>query len=292
MKDRITIDMKDGVADVRLIRSDKLNALDGKMMSALVEAGESLAVDPSVRAVVISGEGRAFCAGLDMATFGKMAKGDSASAAEVSKDLGSDAGEGSDAGDGSDGVGRLERRTKGISNAPQFTAWVWRELPVPVIAAVHGFAMGGGFQLMLGADIRYVTADARLSIMEIKWGLVPDMGGTPIMRNLAREDIIRELTYTGRIFSGEEALEYGFATRVVDDPYATALATAREIATKSPDAIRGSKRIFNAANDVGAADGLLLESREQDQLIGSANQTEAVMANLEKREPRFRDSDE
>lgn len=284
MDDRVSIDMKSGVADVRLIRSDKLNALDGKMMAALVEAGESLAADRNVRAVVISGEGRAFCAGLDMATFARMAGSDSESAAGVSKALDPDSS------DGSDGVGRLERRTRGIANAPQYTAWVWREMPVPVVAAVHGFAMGGGFQLMLGADIRYVAADARLSIMEIKWGLVPDMGGTPIMRNLAREDIIRELTYTGRIFSGEEALEYGFATRVVDDPYAAALETAREIACKSPDAIRGSKRIFNAANDAGAAEGLLKESTEQDRLIGSANQIEAVMANLEKREPRFRES--
>jgi enoyl-CoA hydratase/carnithine racemase len=154
---------------------------------------------------------------------------------------------------------------------------------------VHGFAFGGGFQLMLGADMRYVTPDAKLSIMEIKWGLVPDMAGTQLMRHLVRDDIIRELTYTGRIFSGEEAGKLGFATRVVADPRAEALAIAREIAGKNPEAIRAAKRIYNDAPYQDAKAGLMAESVEQLKLIGSKNQVEAVMANLQKRDPVFSD---
>jgi enoyl-CoA hydratase/carnithine racemase len=154
---------------------------------------------------------------------------------------------------------------------------------------VHGVAFGGGFQVALGADMRYVAPDTRLAVMEIKWGLVPDMAGTQLMRHLAREDIVRELTYTGRIFSGEEAFQYGFATRVCADPRAEALATAREIASKSPDAIRAAKRVLNAAVMVTARQGLTMESVEQGHLIGSPNQVEAVMANMQKRAPVFVD---
>ena len=119
-------------------------------------------------------------------------------------------------GDAVPGVRDLTTRTHGIANRPQQCAWLWRALPVPVIAAVHGVALGGGFQIMLGADMRYATADTRFSVMEIKWGLVPDLAGTQLMRHLAREDVVRELTYTGRVFNGEEAQQLGFVTRVVD----------------------------------------------------------------------------
>jgi enoyl-CoA hydratase/carnithine racemase len=274
MEDRVSLEISDGVADVRLVRGAKMNALDDAMFAALIETGERLKSEPGVRAVVLSGEGRAFCAGLDMGTFGKM--GDAAP-----RDA-----DAAGAGDG----GRLEARTHGISNRPQYAVWVWRELPVPVIAAVHGVAFGGGFQVMLGADLRYLAPDTRLCVMEIKWGLVPDMAGTQLMRHLARADLVRELTYTGRIFSAEEALGMGFATRLCDDPRAAALETAREIASKNPDAIRAAKRILNGAPYADAAEGLLAESREQDRLIGTANQIEAVIANLQKRAPGFRDA--
>ncbi len=273
MKDRISITTEGGVADVRLIRADKMNALDDAMFNALIEAGETLKADKSVRAVVLSGEGRAFCAGLDMGNFGKMAEGSGSSSTTGA-------------------AGRpstLTPRTHGIANRAQYACWVWRELPVPVIAAIHGVAFGGGFQVALGADMRYAAPDTRFSILEIKWGLVPDMGGTQIMRHLARDDIVRELTYTGRIFSAEEALIFGFATRICDDPRAVALETAREIASKSPDAIRASKRLLTASRISDPAVGLLLESREQDQIMGGANQVEAVMAALEKRNARFAD---
>jgi len=272
MSERISVKIEAGVADVRLTRADKMNALDDAMFEALLATGERLTKDKSVRVVVLSGEGRAFCAGLDMSNFGKMAapKGEAKTS-------------------GGAVPGRLEQRTHGIANRPQYAAWLWRELPVPVIAAVHGVAYGGGFQVMLGADIRYVAPDTKLSIMEIKWGLVPDMAGTQIMRHLAREDIVRELTYTGRVFSGEEAGQYGFATRVTATPLDDALATAREIAGKSPSAIRAAKRLLNKAVSVDEAAGLIVESVEQEKLIGSPDQVEAIMSNLEKRVADYSD---
>jgi enoyl-CoA hydratase/carnithine racemase len=268
MEDRISITVESGVADVRLIRSDKMNALDSKMFAAIVAAGEQLRADPTVRVVVLSGEGRAFCAGLDMSSFAGMAQAES------------DAG-GADSGKSKS---QLADRSHGIANLPQHAAWMWRELPVPVIAAVHGVALGGGFQVMLGADMRYAAPGTRLSIMEIKWGLVPDMAGTQLLRQL-----VRELTYTGRIFNAEEALEMGFVTAVVDDPRAHALELARQIASKNPEAIRASKRLLNEANYLSAADGLLQESREQDAIIGQPNQIESVMAEMERRVANFTD---
>ncbi len=269
MNDRVTIDIQDGVADVRLVRTDKMNALDEAMFEALVAAGVRLKTEPGLRAVVLSGEGRAFCAGLDMGNFGPMAAPPRAQATERSATSG------------------LDGRTHGIANRAQYVAWVWREVPVPVIAAVHGVAFGGGFQLALGADMRFVAPDTRMAVLEIKWGLVPDMAGTQLMRHLVREDVVRELTYTGRIFSGEEAYAMGFATRVCADPRAEALAVAREIAGKNPHAIRASKRLLNAAVTQDPAEGLIGESVEQIALIGSPNQVEAVKANMEKRPPAF-----
>jgi len=269
MEDRVSISIADGVADVRLVRADKMNALDAAMFEALVAATERLAGEKGVRVVVLSGEGRAFCAGLDMGRFAAM------------KEHGGNGIAGGEARD-------LTARTHGKANFPQQAVWGWRQLPVPVIAAIHGVAFGGGFQLALGADIRLLAPDTRMSIMEIKWGLVPDMAGTPILAGLVRDDILRELTYTGRIFSAQEALGYGLATRVCDDPRAAALELAREIAGKSPDAIRAAKRLLNNLSvDPGPA--LLAESVEQQKLMGAPNQTEAVRANLEKRAPRFID---
>ena len=273
MNDRVTMTLEDGVADVRLTRADKMNALDDAMFSALIETGERLKSQTGLRAVVLSGEGRAFCAGLDMGSFGAMAAG-AARPARAPRSPADTA---------------LASRTHGIANRAQYAVWVWREIPVPVIAAVHGVAFGGGFQLALGADMRFVAPDARMAVLEIKWGLVPDMAGTQLMRHLAREDVVRELTYTGRIFSGEEAAVLGFATRVCADPRAEALAVAREIASKNPHAIRGAKRLLNAAVDIGPAAGFLQETAEQVALIGTPNQVEAVMANMQRRDPVFAD---
>jgi enoyl-CoA hydratase/carnithine racemase len=269
MESRVSISILQGVADVRLVRTDKMNALDAEMFEALVAAGDGLSREKELRAVVLSGEGRAFCAGLDMGRFAAM------------KEQGGNEIPGGD-------TRNLTVRTHGIANFAQQAVWGWRQLPVPVIAAVHGVAFGGGFQLALGADMRFLSPDARMSIMEIKWGLVPDMAGTPILARLVRDDILRELVFTGRIFTAQEALSYGLATRICDDPRTVALEAAREIAGKSPDAIRAAKRkLNNLAVDPGRA--LLAESIEQQKLLGSPNQTEAVRANLEKRAPKFAD---
>jgi enoyl-CoA hydratase/carnithine racemase len=182
---------------------------------------------------------------------------------------------------------RLGPRQFGASNQAQYAALVWRELPVPVIAAIHGVAFGGGLQLALAADLRLVNAQARLSVMEIRWGLVADMGGTLLLPELVRADLARDLLYTGRIVDGQEAVRLGLATRLLDDPMAEALKMANEIAQRSPDAIRAAKRLLNAPAQRLALPQLQAESNEQIALLGSPNQREAVFANLEKRPPRF-----
>lgn len=270
MSDRVTIDITDGVADVRLNRPDKMNALDGAMFAAIVEAGDALAADRSVRAVVLSGEGRGFCAGLDIASF---------------MGGGLDTG----AGDGPP-VDLLGGRTEGrIANLAQQVAHTWIELPVPVIAAVHGVALGGGIQIALGADLRIVAPDAKLSVLEIRWGLLPDMTGVPSLVRLVGLDVAKELAFTGRMVSGTEAVALGLATRVADDPRAAALELAAEIAGKNPAAIRGMKSLFNAAGTRPLAESYQEETRLMVELIGSPNQVEAVTAFFEKRPPVFTD---
>ena len=254
MNDRVAISVADHVADVRLTRADKMNAIDPAMFEGIAAAIDALSGMADVRAVVLSGEGRAFCAGLDMAS---MAGG----------------------GSGID----IRTRSHGIANLVQQVCWGWRALPMPVIAAVHGVAMGGGFQIMSGADIRIAAPGTRFSIREGHWGLVPDMGGVALWRGL------RELTYTAREFLAEEALALGLVTRIADDPRAAAMALAREIAGRNPHAVRGAKRLFNLAADADAAAILKAESDEQLKVIGQPNQVEAVTANLQKRAPVFRD---
>ncbi|MDK3024681.1 crotonase/enoyl-CoA hydratase family protein [Cupriavidus taiwanensis] len=268
--ERILVTIDGGVADVRLNRPDKMNALDQAMFDALIETGEQLARLPDLRAVVLSGEGRAFCAGLDMGRMAGMLSDDTGASQHDSI-----------------GAGRLGARTHGISNRPQYACMVWRELPVPVFAAVHGVAFGGGLQVALGADVRYVAPDARLSVMELKWGLVPDMAGMVLTRGLVRPDVLRELVYSARVLSGTEACELGLGTYLADDPRAAALAAAREVAHKNPDAIRAAKRLMAVVERGDNAAILQAESDEQDRLVGSPNQREAVLANLEKRAPRF-----
>ncbi len=263
--ERVLVLKQGGVADVRLNRPEKLNALDPAMFAALVDTAKALADDRSLRAVVLSGEGRAFCAGLDFASFMALAA--------------------------SDGPHRnlLDRDAGDIANFAQQAAWVWNTLPVPVIAAVHGVAFGGGLQIAAAADIRLVHADAQLSVMEIKWGLVPDMTGTQTLRHLVRLDVAKELTFTGRVVSGSEAVQLGLATRLSADPHADAMSLARDIAGKSPDAVRAGKQLLNHAYVGSSEDGLRLEEELQRSLVGKPNQVEAVQANLQKRPPQFND---
>lgn len=269
MSDLVTITKVDGVADVRLNRPDKYNALSPEMFEAIVAAGESLLDAKDVRVVVLSGNGRGFCAGLDFSSFQGMAGSGERQPRANAADL-------------------FERSAEQPENRAQRPAMIWKRLPVPVIAAVHGVAYGGGCQIALGADIRIAAPDAKLSVMEIKWGLVPDMSLTQTLRDLVPLDVAKELTFSGRVLSGTEAQALGLVTRVADDPLQAALELAREIAGKSPDAIRAAKRLFEVSWHADPATGLELEQSLQGSLIGSRNQIEAVKANFEKRPPAFK----
>ena len=235
------------------------------MFAALVAAGEALAASKA-RAVVLAGEGRGFCAGLDMASMA---------------DVGGTA--------GAMGAGPITDRTHGDANIWQAVAIQWRRLPLPVIAAVHGVCLGGGLQIASGADIRVVAPDARLAVMEAKWGIVPDMAGFVTWRGLVRDDHLAELMWTAREFSGEEAVALGFATHADADPLARARAIAEEIAARSPDATRAAKRMLAHRHDRDAAALLHAESEEQAALLRTPNQMEAVMAGMARREPVFGD---
>ena len=264
MSERVQVTIDNAVATVRLSRPDKLNALDAAMFEGVISAGEQILADKSVRAVVLHGEGRAFSAGLDFASF--MGKPD------LMQKL-------------------LARSEKSPANVAQRIAWIWQEVQVPVIAAVHGVAFGGGLQIALGADIRYVAPDAQLSVLEIKWGLIPDMSISQTLTRLVALDVAKELTFTGRIVSGSEAVELGLATKVSVDPLGDAIETAKLIATKSPHAIRAGKALLNDAPTMSRADALKLETALQVGLLGSPNQMEAVQANMMKRQPDFKDPD-
>lgn len=258
MSERVTIDIADSIAEVRLDRPDKLNALDVAMFEALVAAGERLCGASALRAVIVSGNGRAFCAGIDLAAFGTLSQS-----------------------------GPLARRSHGNANLFQRAAMVWQDVPVPVIVAIHGVCFGGGLQLAAGGDIRVTTPDARLSIMETKWGLVPDMGGHALWRGNVRDDVRRELTYTAREFSGDEAVAMGFATFADPEPLSRALSLAVQIAEKSPAAIRQAKQLAKVALSADPTALLLAESRAADMLLHQPQQREALAAGQAGRPARF-----
>jgi enoyl-CoA hydratase/carnithine racemase len=263
---RVTVTITDGVADVRLNRPEKRNALDNAMFAGLITTGERLKSEPGVRAVVLSGEGPDFCAGLDFGSFRAMRDGERLS---MQVDL---------------------PPAQGAARATgQRAAHVWAELPVPVIAAVTGNALGGGLQIALGADIRIVAPDARMSVLEIKWGLIPDMTGSQLLPELVGRDVAKELTFSGRMVSGTEAVALGLATRADPDPRKAALELARGIAARSPHAIRAAKRLLDLAGRADLAAGFAAEQQEIGALIGSPNQVEAVAAEFGKRPPRFAD---
>ena len=257
---RVSVSYEDHIARVTLTRGAKMNALDTEMMEAIVAAGAEVAASEA-RAVVLAGEGRSFCAGLDMASFATMG--------EV------------------DPEDWLLARTHHDANLVQEVALVWRRLPVPVIAALQGAVFGGGLQLALGADIRIAAPDAQLAVMEMKWGLVPDMGGMVLLPGLVRSDVLRLLTYTAAPVTAEQAERWGLVTRLADDPLAAALELAAEIAGRSPGAIRAAKRLIERAETAPRPEVLLAESREQAQLIGTPEQLEVIAAQMQGRKPRF-----
>jgi enoyl-CoA hydratase/carnithine racemase len=262
MSDPLTINIDDHVATVTLNRAAKANAVNLEMFDALHEAGRELAEDQSVRAVILAGAGDNFCAGIDVSLF----QGGFDFQASAMQPVGDSP-----------------------ANRFQLAAYVWRELPVPVICAIHGVAFGAGLQIALGADLRYARPDASLAIMEVKWGLVPDMAITTTLRDILPADKVKELAWSGRPVSGEEALAMGLVTALHDDPLAAAMEAATAIRVKSPDAIRAMKRLFNSAWRLTDAEALALEAELQLGVMGKKNQQEAVMANLQKRAPEFDD---
>lgn len=263
MADRVVCTIADGVADVRLNRPEKLNALDMALFTALAETAAALTDTPAVRAVVLSGAGRSFCAGLDLTAFSAMAAGERWRPADDPTTTGADG------------------RSLG-----QRAVLAWYDLPVPVIAAVRGHALGGGLQLALGADIRLAAPDATFSVYEINWGLTPDMAGTQLLPRLVGPDVAAELIWTGRRVDAAEADRIGLVTRVADDPLAAARELAARIAAVNPDAIRATKRLVEHARGP-LEDGLAAERAAMAAIMGSPNQREAAAAGLERREPRF-----
>lgn len=263
MSEPLIVAIDDHVASVTLNRPDKHNAVDVSMFEALAEAGSQLANDPSIRAVVLSGAGPSFCAGVDLGIFQQ--------------------------GEAAFGASKMAPGDTSPANFYQRAAYVWRELPVAVICALHGTVFGAGLQIALGADLRFATADCRLSVMEIKWGIIPDMAISTTLPRLMPVDKMKELAWSGRIVTADEACALGLITAVHADPLQAAHDTAALIASKSPDAVRAVKRLFDDSADMPAAQALQLEAQLQLSLLGSGNQAEAVMANLEKRAPDFKD---
>jgi|SRR5579884_1079800 len=262
VEQRVRIDVAEHVATVTLSRPEKHNALDVPMFDAIVAAAERLRNEKGVRAVVLHGDGPSFCSGLDIA--GLMASDP-----------------------GGDPIG--ERLREPAPNYFQRTGYGWVTLPVPVIAAIHGNCLGGGLQIALGADIRIAAPDARLSVMEVKWGLIPDMSITRTLPRLVGIDVAKELTYTARVVSGEEAARLGLVTRLSEDPLAAARDLAAEIAERSPDAVRAAKRLYEESWTAPAEQSLALEAELQGKLIGSPNQIAAVTAGFTKQPPSFVD---
>lgn len=263
MSKLLSIEITDHVADVRLNRPDKMNALNMDMFEAITAAGNSVAEDKNVRAVVLSGEGKAFCAGLDLANF---------SDPEVFKDP---------FGSGKGGFN---------PNFYQSPAWVWKDTPVPVICALHGVAFGGGLQIALAADIRIAHPETLMSVMEIKWGLIPDMSASQTLRDLLRLDVAKELTFSGRVVEADEAQSIGLVTMLNDNPRETALEMAKTIALRNPDAISAAKYLLDYAWHGEQETGLALEEKLQALILNSPNQKEAVMAEMQKRKPEFEES--
>jgi enoyl-CoA hydratase/carnithine racemase len=267
-RDTVIVDVSNHIAHVRLNRPEKRNALDGSLMDSLVGAAGHLAGTSDVWAIVLSGEGPSFCAGLDTANFAAMAGGElSADTASVQ-------------------AAYADRSPAGANRAQQ-VAWSWQEVPQPVIAAVHGAALGGGLNLALGADLRVVHPDASLGFVEITWGLIPDMSASQSLRRLVGLDRAKQLMLTGERLDGRQAAAWGLATEVSDTPVERALELAAVMTAHNPEATRAAKAVLNGIGDLDVADGLVLETERSGALLGAPNQVEAVTARLESRPPDF-----
>ncbi len=260
--ERVHIEIDGHVGTVTLTRPEKHNALDIPMFEGIIGAAERLMSEPGLRAIVLHGEGPSFCSGLDVMSIMASHNGT---------------------------AGLTDPLDGDVPNWFQRAAYDWIRMPVPVIAAIHGNCLGGGLQIALAADIRFATPDARLSVMEVTWGLIPDMSITRTLPRLVGIDVAKELTYTGRVMTGAEASELGVVTRAESDPLRAARALADEIASKSPDAVRGAKRLFDDSWTGSAEQTLALEASVQRGLIGSPNQLAAVTAGFTKQPAEFVD---
>lgn len=258
---RVEVSVEGGVAHVEMNRGSKRNGLDIAMFEAMIETGTGLAARNDVRAIVLSGRGPAFCAGLDFQAIMSNPKA----------------------------MKHLLSREGSAANIAQRVAYVWREVEVPVVAAIHGPCFGGGLQIALAADIRFGAPDARLSVMEIEWGLIPDMSITQTLLRLVRPDVAKELTFTGRIVDAPEALSLGLLTQLADDPVEAAKECAKQIAARSPQAIRETKRLYDEAPFLNAEDALALETELQLKILGTPNQLAAVQARMLRKTATFRD---
>jgi enoyl-CoA hydratase/carnithine racemase len=266
MTETISLEIVEHIADIRLNRPEKRNAINLELMLSLISAAKQLKANKELRAIVLSGNGEAFCAGMDFGIFTDMLSGEITADSTGFEDLGEQG-----------------------ANKGQQMGWLWQEIPVPVIAAVHGAALGAGLNIALGADIRIVTPDAKLGFLEINWGFLPDTSATQSLRHLANLDRIKEIIFTGRFFSGQEAYEYGLATELSVSPHERALEMATTIAGQNPDAIRRAKDMLNKLPFLSVEEGLALEAEHCRSLLGSPNQLEAAAARFEKRAPRFCD---
>ncbi len=256
MEQRVTVEIDQHIAIVRLNRPDKHNGMDIPMIEALIATAKQLKKNRDIRAVILTGEGPSFCAGIDTksmfagGSFGKLRA--------------------------------FAPLLKPIANKYQNVSLIWRSLSVPVIAAIHGNCFGAGIQLALGADIRLATPDAKLSVMEAKWGLIPDMGGMLTLRDHLPRDVAFELTATGRIIAATEAQALGLVTRIEADPLAAAKALAMQIATRSPDASAAAKRMFRESWGASEWGVLASERRWQLRMILGRNQRIATARNMGK----------
>jgi len=265
----VLVDRIGHVAHVRLNRPEKRNAVDGEMFRELRAVAVEIADTPAIRAVVLSGEGGTFCSGIDVGALQDMGTGE----------VGADA---------VAGTARLELSPDGATPFQQ-VAWAWHEMPVPVVAAIEGHAVGGGLNIALGADLRVIAPSARVGFVEITWGLLPDLSGTQALRRLVPLDVAKRLVLTGELVTGPEAVELGLATVLDEDPVGRALAIATRIAGQNPDAVQAAKRLLNQSALVPVAEGLAAEVSASAALVGTPNQIEAVMARFEGREPTFTD---
>lgn len=257
---RVITEIDGPVAHVRLNRPEKLNAVDLPLLDGLLASASEIAGRRDVRVVLLSGEGKSFCSGLDFPSVNRTPR-------KV--------------------VAHFIANPLRGTNRFQQALWAWRRLPVPVIAVTRGHVFGAGVQLALAADFRFTTPEAKWSILEAKWGLVPDMSGTVPLVEQIPLDLAKRLTMTGEVFSGEQAAAWGLATGSDVDPDKLARELADQLIERSPDSVSASKTLLNEAARRGLRAQLRLERRLQLAMFRSPNTEIARSAGTKGETPVF-----